>query len=541
MLYLHCTMKSIIILISLLLPITTYAAWSADHFIVKIGTNPAKTNEAIDITVQAVDKNSDIIKWYEWDVFIEVEWLSSKDVTLPNDGVYTFVPEDQWSKIFSKWLVFKKEWEFRVKVVEIADEKKVWYGSILVKWSTNWSSMGDIVVSSPTSWWTEVSSTINVIATTTKPNSPYELSIWGAKVKEGLTNADGSINIYLENIADWPQVLSIKILDIDGKTLAELPSHPFIRKAPDLNLLKSIKFIPGQKVSTSQMITAILTTASSVSSAQLNIWSKTYILDKSKDWEFKKDFKVTVVGTYPMTADLTSEWNQTSYKLDGALEVTQSDAMIKEVKVSFEDTDPTKATLRRQVAGQFSSYKVLYWLTESTLTQSITSNATMAKLSLKANTVYYAQVVWLDVQWQSMWRPSQIVRISPSHNSADWNWCIVDNIIISAKKEWWRSYLSRNPIQDIEKYTVYQSSVVTKDLSSMTKIWETVINQFEYPFDANAKQKEYLYYTVIWQCKDGRITTVWDATKIQVGPWKWILYTLCFWVFVFAGRKLMSV
>jgi hypothetical protein len=61
--------------------------------------------------------------------------------------------------------------------------------------------------------------------------------------------------------------------------------------------------------------------------------------------------------------------------------------------------------------------------------------------------------------------------------------------------------LTWNGVEDIEKYAIYQAQTQTVDYSAMTKIGETVINQFEYPFDPHASKNEYAYYTVVATCK----------------------------------------
>jgi len=66
-------------------------------------------NETVDITIKAAKANGEIVKEYQGDVFIEIEGIvDTADYTVPSDGLYTFLPQDQGVKLFSKGLAIKK-------------------------------------------------------------------------------------------------------------------------------------------------------------------------------------------------------------------------------------------------------------------------------------------------------------------------------------------------------------------------------------------------------------------------------------------------
>jgi len=75
----------------------TSSVWAAnvDRFIVRIARNPVAVNEAVDVTIQAVDIRGEVIKDYDGDVFMEVDDTRERDVILPADGVYTYQEVDQ--------------------------------------------------------------------------------------------------------------------------------------------------------------------------------------------------------------------------------------------------------------------------------------------------------------------------------------------------------------------------------------------------------------------------------------------------------------
>lgn len=516
---------------------TVLAAWTLDRFVVKISTNPAKTNEAIDLTIQAVDKNSEVIKNYEWDIYIEVDGLSSKDVTLPNDWVYTFLPEDQGSKIFNKWLVFKKEWEFKIKITDVIDDSKIWFATLAVK---GWSSVNDgwdIKISSPTSGWSETSSSLNIIAITTKPNSPYEINLDSIKIKEWLTSSDWGVNTFIEWVKWGDRVLWIKIFDIDGKILAENLNHKFKVIAPDLDLLKSITVSPGQSVQTTDMITMTVKTSTNASSVEALVGDKAYILDKTVNWEFVKNFKIASVWQYPVSLNIASDWNTKSYKTNIIMNVTQAQAWIQNVKVELPDANNAKLTWT--IEWKYSSYEVKIGTKPDQLAQTSKSTQQLFTFRRNPSTVYYAQIFWLDANWQNVWTPSKVITINIKSDWIHWAACIVDNLEIIPKKIDWKYYLTWNSVEDIEKYAIYQAQTQTVDYSAMTKIGETVVNQFEYPFDPHALKNEYAYYTVVATCKWWETIVLQHAKKVQVWPLNWMMYCGLLFVFIYWSKKLI--
>lgn len=68
-------------------------------FVVQLSPTSTSVNEALDLTVKAVDSDGNVVKDYAGDIFIDLTSSStaidSQDYTLPSDGIYTFVASDQ--------------------------------------------------------------------------------------------------------------------------------------------------------------------------------------------------------------------------------------------------------------------------------------------------------------------------------------------------------------------------------------------------------------------------------------------------------------
>lgn len=85
----------------LLLPLATllavgmvYAA-QPDAFLVEVIPSMFKEGESVDLKITAVDADGKVVSDYDGDVFITANVFDGTKYTVPNDGIYTFVEQDQ--------------------------------------------------------------------------------------------------------------------------------------------------------------------------------------------------------------------------------------------------------------------------------------------------------------------------------------------------------------------------------------------------------------------------------------------------------------
>ena len=173
----------------------TYAV-TPETFIVEVSPSSFEVNEAVDLTIKAAKANGEIIKDYQGDVFIEIEGIvDTADYTVPSDGLYTFVAENQWVKLFSKWLSIKKSWTFTIKVSDIVDDSIIGKKTVIVGKTTSATSTQTISIISPIAGGIEKNNIANVMAAApTLPNAPYQVYVNNAMVSEGMTNANWDVN-----------------------------------------------------------------------------------------------------------------------------------------------------------------------------------------------------------------------------------------------------------------------------------------------------------------------------------------------------------
>lgn len=154
------------------------------------------------MTIKAVTADGAVIKDYQGDVFIEIEGIvDTADYTVPSDGLYTFLPQDQGVKLFSKGLAIKKSGTFTIKISDIINDNIIGQKTVIVGTTANTTTAQLVTLISPVAGGIEKNSVANVMASTpTLPNAPYQIYINNVSVAEGMTNMNGDISAYVNGI-----------------------------------------------------------------------------------------------------------------------------------------------------------------------------------------------------------------------------------------------------------------------------------------------------------------------------------------------------
>ena len=114
--------------------------------------------------------------------------------------------------------------------------------------------------------------------------------------------------------------------------------------------------------------------------------------------------------------------------------------------------------------------------------------------------------------------------------------CTVQNIETRTTKIWNSYYLIRDKVENVTKYIVYSSP--TPDWYNKTKVYETSDTSYEYPFDYNAKEEQFMYFWIVWICDDWEELELTWATKIQVWPAENFFLLVCVTLLIYSWIKL---
>lgn len=511
-------------------------AQSPNAFIVEVQPSSFEVNQAVDIVIKAVN-NWEIIKTYNWDVFIEVEWDidPQNEYVVPSEGLYTFVPQDQWIKVFSKWLLIKKAWTFKLKISDITDESIKWEATIIVgkPW---WTDIEKIQITSPVAWVTERNSVVNAFwISSNLPNSPILYYLNDLLVQQWITDNVWNFNTYLTWVKQWQNILRVKIVDSQNSVIWESDQISFNYQPITDETFQWIEILPVSNIKQWDRVIFNVKTKESISSVTLKLNNnKTYPMDVVTVWQFSKTINMELEWDIKVWLDIMDQWNKKTYEDIQILTVSKW-TVIRNVKFFTDLTDQSLLTVKWEVVWLYpTKFKIEYWLANNLLNNSVNVDTNELIIeNINQNLPYYFKITPLNPDLTPIWTSSEIIKYDPS-----WPTCTVQNILILDEKIWDKYYLTWTGVENVDKYVIYRSEFETSDLSQMKKVWETTGARFEYPFNKFSKTDEYAFYVVQAICKDGTELKIDNVKKVQVWPVENMLVILVFSIFFYSVYRL---
>lgn len=511
-----------------------------DTFIVDVTPSSFNVNEAVDITIKAVTANGDVVKDYQGDVFIEIAGIvDTADYTVPSDGLYTFLPEDQGVRLFSKGLIIKKAGTFTIKISDIINDNIIGEKTVIVGSTEHQTATDQIDLISPVPWGVEKNSIANVMASApTLPNAPFEIYINNTVVSQGMTDANGNISAYVSGITEWDNVLQIKILNINNEAIGESQVVSFGYEPIKDGIFESIKIQPTGAIKQWEKATFTVNSSDSVTSAKITLSDgKSIPMDKKSAWIFTKEVVIDTEWNLQVGVDLIVLWQTKSYTGVATL-VVEKWAAIGKIRLYSDSIDKSKLNVTREMIWSADQYKIDYGTSQNNLEFStkIDTNEIIIN-NLNIGDTYYFQITPLDSDGNASGTPSEITQAKIGEEVS----CIVVGITVTGQQIGDKYYLVRTAVNNIDKYIIYRSDFETSEITNMQKVGETTGTMFEYPFNKNAKEKKYAYYLVEGVCKDGTTLKIDNVKKIVVGPAENILLVILISLFWYTIYRLYRI
>ncbi|MCF7835200.1 hypothetical protein K9M48_04090 [Candidatus Gracilibacteria bacterium] len=512
----------------------TFAVYP-NAFVIEIQPSSFEVNQSVDLVVKAVN-NGEIIKDYIGDVFIEVDGdITSEDYIVPSEGLYSFLPQDQGIKIFSKGLQVKKTGTFKVKIEDIVDAEIRGEATIIVGTINN-EDVFDIQITSPVPGVIEKNDVVNVFGMASQlPNSPIQYYLNSVLVDQGLTDTIGSFSTYLTGVSSGENILKVKIIDGANTVLGESTDLTFNYSPITDGIFKGIEVLPSGEIKQGDQVTFNVRTSDSITSVELKFSDgKSYPMDRLTAGEFTKKVSVDSKGTIVVSLEMMDAGNKKEYS-DVHQMLIEEGTNIKNIKFYTDLIDINTLTVKREVVGVLPvKFKVDYGTSKDNLDQSanVDTNEIFVD-NIDMDTVYYFKITPLDSSLSAIGSSSDVVSFNPAGPT-----CIVKDIQIFTGKIGDKYYLMRSGIENVDKYIIYRSEFETSDISNMQKVLETSDTKFEYPFDKFSKINQYAFYVVEAVCKDGTTLKIDNVKKVQVGPMENILMIILFSIFCYSIYKL---
>ncbi len=509
-----------------------YAATIPSGFVVEVNPSTFDVNQAVDVTIRAIDAQGNTIVDYDGYIFTDIisdtQWVSLwyDDFVVPWEGILFFEPGDLWVKTLSKSLIVRKNWSYIFKVADLDDDRITGQRSIVV-WSQQQSATTPIVITTPSSWWIETASAITVLADAGDlSNAPYQLLLNGLPSLTWTTSTQGAINAIVTGLQEGSNSLQIKVLDRNGIVLGQSTAITFTYQSIADEFFYGLQILPSTQTKQWDKLVFNVSTSDSVSSVELLLGTgRTYPMDRDTAGKYLKQVLIEDKWVVPVSVRLNAGWNMKLYQDVASLTVQESVA-IWLTKFYTQSVDKSALMMMWQVIWSAPSFIIKYGTNKDALTQELKVNTNEIEIkNILPTSVYYFQIIPADAQGNIIGTPSEIKEINPSSLQAQVT-CIVEGIQLRNEQIDDKYYFVWDVVENAEKYFIYRSDSPTTILSEMRKVGETTSTRFEYPFNKDALQEEFAYYAVVAVCPDGKEIQIDQVKEVEVWPYDTLLLAI---------------
>ena len=259
-----------------------FAAW-IDHFEVTFFPDTVKVWEALDLTIEAVDKNNVTILDYEGTILIFSE--SDPEAELPSEldeNTYTFQTSDQWKIKFENAVKFKNSWLQNIHIYDLNDDAVFWVAEANITKNDVESNI-DIEIVSPDNGLTIWENLISVTWTTQK-NHQVKIIVNWSEIFDTTSNNDWIFEKIIDNLNDWDNTLSAQVLDSDLNIVWETEIKNIRVDLSTLNI-KNVKVTPESVDPESSFEIEVITNPE-LTEVSIIINDILIILSETKSWVY---------------------------------------------------------------------------------------------------------------------------------------------------------------------------------------------------------------------------------------------------------------
>jgi len=279
-----------------------------DHFAL-IGADSTKVGEAIDITVEARDKDDKIIPTYRGSIFFQA---SDYNATLPSQGkAIQFTESDSGVKTLSKAVIFKKAGEQTLEVsdaIEDASGKK----TIRVEATTTvtpTNSGESITIITPENNAILNAKDLITISGYGKKNSKVNIKLNGSDIATVVTGDDGLYSKTLPTLTQQSNIITVELLD-GTNTVIGTAQVRFSMNSTDPAFI-NLTITPGSTVEASTGVTFIVEADPGLTEVNVNLDGSVIELKESTAGKYiGTTLAPTKSGAYPLSVTLKNNLSQ---------------------------------------------------------------------------------------------------------------------------------------------------------------------------------------------------------------------------------------
>ena len=399
---------------------SVFAAW-IDHFEVKLNPESAEVWEALDLTIEAVDKNNTVITDYDWTILIFSE--SDPEATLPSaleENTYTYLASDQWVIKFENAVKFNNKWTQNIHIYDLNDDTVFWVAEAEITEAAIVENI-DIEILSPENWLTIWENKIWISWKTQKNHQIKIIINWKNELK---TTSNDSWNFEIEatDLVDWDNLIKAQVLDADWNVIWESDEVSIKVDINNLNI-KNVKIIPESvdpenayeiQVVANPNLTSVQIIVNDVLSTLEETESWIYsvkLVSPNKPWIYKIDVRIKDELGHDKTELWASSLTVNEIKLEAAKEVNTETTITNTTEeiTNVINTESNNNVVKKdlQISGlklvELKSKSILTWdKVEWALSYNIYKKYSDWKLELITNTKensYEIPLMWEETSY----------------------------------------------------------------------------------------------------------------------------------------------
>jgi len=237
--------RAFLLLLLFISPINVFAA-GIDHFQVILAPDKVNIWDSLDITIKAVDRDNNTVKWYNWSILVFSETDAEAD--FPNvlkDNSYTFTAADEWVVKFENAVIFNNWWLQKITVYDLNDDTILWVAETNIQKKVVQKNIS-INILSPENWLTIWEKNIKISWKSTK-NHKIRISINWTWIIDTTTDSNWMFEISANKLKNWENTIKSEILNADDIVIWTSDTIT-IKVDSSKPILKSLKITPNTAI-----------------------------------------------------------------------------------------------------------------------------------------------------------------------------------------------------------------------------------------------------------------------------------------------------
>lgn len=487
----------------------------------------AKVNEAIDVTVRAIDKDKKTVTNYKGSIIFISDTFGD---TVPSPGkAISFTQEDAWQKKFSKGVIFRSSGNQKIYVADVDNSADItWETTISVQPADTNSNPTDqtetVVVVTPAQN-TKITSDNLAVSGKTKKNSKVSIILNGKEEGTSISDENGLFTKTISSPLQEKNILKVNLLDGSNVVIASSDDVAFEKTATSVGFSNFV-INPSTVVETSTSLSILLEGEPGLTAVSATLDNSLISLTESSPGKYTSNTVAPAKpGIYPIDVSGTTTLGQLIEKkgmstLVVSQKIEELHPAFSQVKAIMKDKRVTLTFSVKDAPKELDKFKIAYGENTDSLTnESITYSSGKIQWSwwvyswyidLPAPKPYVFKIFGLSTDGSIIQNLiPEIVKVATGDAA-----CMIGAVgDITVVNEAGKSILTWKTLTGAQSYNIYRIT------SAGDEEFVKNVTEAKYVIYQSWNTPEYNDFTVKALCQDKKESA--DASKVsrvQTGP-----------------------